>query len=422
MSGNNLEAMLSIGAVRYGDNLTEEEINTNTRLDKLENQNAGERLSYLEDANSVNEERITFIEGLNLGERLSYLEDSDHLNTSKIKTLENINADERISILEKNTRRLFKPAFGVCQWWITTDKTTGRYTCVSDERIKADIDIFSAMGIEEMSLCVHCSFDTSNKEWYTIHSGANILMAYNYCISKGIRPNSLKFMVYGVTKVDTLGQYFTSFKEFITSKVNSFCSFFSSKGCELDAVTVLNELPNLYNKTENKDFVLSLLQIPKNYNYKASISMTSVWEYSSLSSDIINALDVFCFNCYPTISYNGEQASLEEAIQAWDKLICGYKSIKQRHSDKEIIITETGCQDRYEALINPAAYNWTTDYPNTSNGKAPALFLKCLFESEMKDLVKSINYWFFDALYDSNGVIYKDVDKVIREYIKGVDD
>lgn len=75
MSGNNLEAILSIGAVRYGDNLTEEEINTNTRLDKLENQNAGERLSDLEYANSVNDERITSIEGLNLGDRVTTLED-----------------------------------------------------------------------------------------------------------------------------------------------------------------------------------------------------------------------------------------------------------------------------------------------------------------------------------------------------------
>lgn len=417
MSGNNLEAILSIGAVRYGDNLTEEEINTNTRLDKLENQNAGERLSDLEYANSVNDERITSIEGLNLGNRVPALEDGGRLNTSKIKMLEDINADKRIGILEKNTRRLFKPAFGVCQWWITTDKATGRYTCVSDERIKADIDKFANAGIEETSLCVHIGLDINTSEWYMIHSGANALMIYNYCKSKGIRCNTLKFMVYDSTARTKIKPYWSKFQSFLKTKLNSYCTYLSSQNCKFDCVTALNECTIIYNDSEYTSSVLDLLATIQQTGYKAGLSFSNAMEFIKATPSIRELIDVVCLNLYPTISYNGKIATIEEGISGWNKICLELQSIRERFPDKPIIITETGCQDRWEALIDPGRYNWTTDYDNTSHGEAPAFMLKTIFESKLKEYVSSINWWYEDSLFDSNGKMFDSVKETLKDYI-----
>ena len=79
MSGNNLEAVLSIGSIRYGDNVTEEEINVDTRLKKLEDINAGVRLDELEKKDQK--------------DRVDELVD-------KVKNLEDVNADSRLETLE----------------------------------------------------------------------------------------------------------------------------------------------------------------------------------------------------------------------------------------------------------------------------------------------------------------------------------
>ena len=417
MSGHDLEAILSVGAVRYGDNLTDEELNTNTRLDKLENQNAGERLSALEDANVTNDERITSIEELELGGRVTTLEENDATNTLKIKSLEDINADKRISILEKNTRRLFKPAFGVCQWWITTDKSTGRYTCVSEQRIKADIDKFANAGIEEMSLCVHIGLDKNTSEWYMIHSGANILMAYNYCKSKGIRCNTLKFMVYDSTARTNIKPYWGKFKNFLKTRLNSYCTYLSSQNCKFDCVTALNECTSIYNDADYTSDVSDLLNTIQQTGYKAGLSFSNAMEFIKAPSLTRNKIDVVCINLYPTITYNGKIATIEEGISGWDKICLELQSIRERFPDKPIIITETGCQDRWEALIAPGRYNWTTDYDNTSHGKAPAFMLKTIFESKLKEYVSSINWWYEDSLFDSNGKIFDSVKETLKDYI-----
>lgn len=327
---------------------------------------------------------------------------------------------ERLNYIDNKIVRKFKPKFGIAQWWIKKDSTSNKWISKTNEEIEADIKMFSEIGVEEMSINIFCSYDKTEKEWYMIHSGAVALNSYNYCINYGIRPSTLKFMVYDMTKTEISETYIGSFKTFMTTKVRSFCSYLKSKGCEFDAVTVLNELPQLYTNTNHATFVSELLDIPKEFNYKASLSLTSVLEYEKIQNEIIDKIDIFCFNCYPTISYNGSETTIEESTRAWDRWVLIYKSIKQKHPDKEIIITEIGCQDRWESLVNPGDSTINTKYTTPTNGLAAEIFLRGLFESEMKNLVKSITYWYYDSLYDyKNNTKYNNISLLFSEYIKG---
>lgn len=314
--------------------------------------------------------------------------------------------------------RRFKAKLGIAQWWITG--SGNRYYSRSVAQMKEDIDRFSSMGIEEMTLCIHMGRDKSTGEWYMIHSKEDMLTAYNYAATKGIRCNVLKFMVYDSTARSNMKTDWTNCKAALTSNITSYCSYFKDNGCEFDCVIVLNEMPGLYIGSSYTDDIKSLLAIPKTYGYNASMSLTNPLEFYQMTSTLRDAMDTYCINIYPNLSYIGNRTSLEDATRGWDRFVHDLRGIKQRYPGKAIIVTETGCQDRWEALSCPGKFNWTTDYPNTSLGDAPALFLQGMFESGIDEVVKSVNWWFYDSLYDNTGTIYPQVEKVIKMYIKGV--
>lgn len=118
MSGNNLEAVLSIGSIRYGDNVTEEEINVDTRLKKLEDINAGVRLDELEkkdqkdrvdelvdkvkNLEDVNaDSRLETLENINTGVRLDEIETALSVDDDRIKKLENLKISEAIKSINQ---------------------------------------------------------------------------------------------------------------------------------------------------------------------------------------------------------------------------------------------------------------------------------------------------------------------------------
>lgn len=319
---------------------------------------------------------------------------------------------------DSTSLRRFKPKLGISQWWITG--SGNRYYSMGETQIKKDIDTFSSIGIEEMVLCLHMGRDKSTGEWYMIHSKETALMAYNYAAIKGIRCNVLKFMVYDSAARGNIKPDWTNFKAKLSSVISEYCSYLSSNNCEFDCVVVLNEAPAVYLGSTYKDDIIALLDIPRASGYNASMSLTNPLEFYDMTSALRDAQDTYCINCYPNTSYKGNLTTLTDAKGAWDRWSKDLLGIKQRYPGKPIIITETGIQDRWEAFAVPGWFNWTTDYPNTSLGEAPALFLQGMFESDLNDIVKSVNYWFYDALYDSDGNVYPAVAKVIKQYIKGV--
>ena len=43
--------------------------------------------------------------------------------------------------------------------------------------------------------------------------------------------------------------------------------------------------------------------------------------------------------------------------------------------------------------------------------------LKTIFESKLKEYVSSVNWWYEDSLFDSNGKIFDSVKETLKDYI-----
>ena len=332
-------------------------------------------------------------------------------------------------------KRKVNASFSIAEWWTYTASDNSndsvKLVCASHERITQDLELFKKMGVDGLSLCVYGTYgidklDTSitTNHWYMVQKIDDVIYICSECKRLGLNIAHLKFMFYGLinyasTTAGFLIKHMDTFQPFWKEAINNYCKAIKEAGYNVDVVTVLNELLPIYNDEKYKDFVIELLNIPKKYNYKRSISCASIWEITALNNEIRDNLDIFCSNMYPSGSYNGSNSTLEEQIQCWDRIIIFAKVLKEDYPNKQIYITETGCRDTWEALARPGDYNLTPNNGYTkSYGESSVLFLKGLFESEMMQYVSDITYWYFDSLYDTNTRnIFDNVKKFFNEYL-----
>lgn len=331
--------------------------------------------------------------------------------------------------------RKLKASFSVAEWWTYTAKDSSKdavkLICASHERITQDLELFKKIGVDGLSLCVYGTYgidklDTSitTNHWYMVQKIDDVLYICSECERLGLKVTHLKFMFYGLTNYASttaafLIKHMDTFKPFWKDIINNYCKAIKEAGYNVDVVTVLNELSPIYNNEKYNDFVIELLNIPKKYNYKRSISCANIGEIIMLNNEVKDSLDIFCSNVYPFGSYNGKNTTLEEQIQCWDRAIILAKALKEDYPNKLLYISETGCRDTWEALARPGHYDLTPDNGYTrSYGGVSAIFLKSLFESEMMQYVSDITYWYFDSLYNtSTREIFEPIKELFNEYL-----
>lgn len=373
---------------------------------------------------------------------------SDKVNNKLVEVLDTIKMDEYVDIfmdsvkesvkelgseinkINKQLNRKLKATLSIAEWWTYTASDSSedavKLVCASHERITQDLELFKKIGVDGLSLCVYGTYgadklDTSitTNHWYMVQKIDDVLYICSECERLGLKVTHLKFMFYGLTNYGVsntsfIKSHLDTFKPFWKEAINNYCKAIKEAGYNVDVVTILNEVPDIYNANSYKDLVLELLNIPKTYNYKASISCTNLGEIIIMNTDITSKLDVLCCNMYPKGSYNGAQATLEEQIQCWDRMIILSKALKEDYPEKQLFITETGCRDTWEALAQPGNYDIDDSKYTKSYGKSTVLFLKGLFESEMMNYASNITYWYFDSLYNTNT---REVFPVIKEFL-----
>ena len=268
---------------------------------------------------------------------------------------------EKDIVLLKNSERKIKSSFSISEWWTYTasdsSKDAVKLICASHERITKDLELFKKIGVDGLSLCVYGTYgidklDTSitTNHWYMVQKIDDVIYICSECKRLGLKVTHLKFMFYGLTNYASttagfLIKHMDTFQPFWKETINNYCKAIKEAGYNVDVVTVLNEVPDIYNANTYKDLVLELLNIPKKYNYKASISCTNLGEIITMDTDIKNNLDIFCCNMYPKGSCNGSNSTLEEQIQCWNRMIILAKALKEDYPNKQLYMTETGCRD-----------------------------------------------------------------------------
>lgn len=294
--------------------------------------------------------------------------------------------DDRLEKIEVDTSyKKFKPLFGVAPWF---RRESGDIT---EKEIDEQIENFKKYGAKSICLCCHIKHD--NGEFVTVEKLDDVFMAYTKILSQGLKVTTLKFMdQYSIP--DIAGENIERYKQAILGIMSTWCDKF--KDTTITKVTCINESENFYLDKKYEQVVLDIISMPKNMGFEVGLSTVDIRSSIELSLPIKDKVDFFACNVYPAMSYNMQNARLDECLSAWSYHELGLKTLKT--FGKPIILTETGCQDRWEALSRPS--NWTFINGGTpSKGEAPVLFLKSLFESNIGEYVDEVYYWYYDAIW-----------------------
>lgn len=303
--------------------------------------------------------------------------------------------------------RKFRPSFGVAPWFLSS--ASGSLESAPRLNIENQMRRMKEFGAEEYSMIVHVRYNSANNSFDVIQNLDDMLWACDKAKEIGLGVSMVKFHTFGITASiinENSNTFQTQWKQFLTLWADGF----KNKG--IPYFTVLNEAANIYLNSNFETFVLDCIAIPKVYGFKVGLSTMNYLECVNLSSAIKNAVDGFFVNAYPTVSYNRNKSTVEEAVNAWDTTILGFRQLKIEYPTKFIVMSETGCQDYWEALSSPGKHDWNTvSGTMRSYGEAPNLFLISLFESDVKHYVEKVVYWYYDAIH------YENAKKTILHYI-----
>lgn len=313
------------------------------------------------------------------------LKSVDMWNTYFEKTSGNIEEKyaTRLNKIGNMLPRKCKASFGIAPWWVSG---------TSRQKIEEDIIKNKNIGCKEMPIIVHIGINNDNK-FYTKENIDDMYFAYEKCKENGIKISMIKFHE-DFNTANLLLNRLEEFKAYWKTQLEAWAKKF--EGCNIPYFTVMNELKMIYNNSTYDDFLIECLEIPKNRGFKAGISTMGIQENFNFSTNLNNAVDCYFCNIYPVISYNGQNATYEESVRAWDTQIMLSSELKK--NGKPMIMSETGCQDRWSALSNPGRYDWPNIDGTPTQGLAPVLFLYGLFNSGITDYYTSITYWYYDAL------------------------
>ena len=117
-----------------------------------------------------------------------------------------------------------------------------------------------------------------------------------------------------------------------------------------------------------------------------------------LSNDIKSTLDILGINHYRCINSKLDKTTFEDSFKSWNNN-AAYKVLdylKKKYQDKEIIISETGVQDYWEALAKPENFTWQN--PTPANGKSQDIYLYGLLETCPE--IDAVCWWYNFAYED----------------------
>lgn len=290
---------------------------------------------------------------------------------------------------------------GVAALWSANTWDTGLTT------MKSQIDTWVSNGVEEISYIINIQY--INNEFVIYGNQDNALEALQYAISKGLIIKCLK--VHGANDEANVTSYgLENFKTRWKYLLNEIHNKFSLLNIEY--FVVLNEKEYMYENTTNyENFILECISQMKDYGYKVGVSTASTY-YSvvKISELIKNAVDCFFINQYPSLSFKGNRATLDDCKSGWNSqfLLSSIENIKSY--GKEIILSESGVRNYYEYLASPSKYTWdsNTGITPSVNGEVGILYLGSLLKSEYIKYFSRLWLWYPDTFMKPDVKVYID--------------
>lgn len=314
------------------------------------------------------------------------------------------NIDTQLAKTTNNTRKL-KFKLNVSPWWYNTTK----------EIIDRDIPLFKQMGVDGFTLCVHV--ENNGTSLYVKEDLDLLLYAISEIKKVGKSVSAIK--MHCLQQVfDSYSDSFEQYKTIVFQVAQKF------KNLDIPYFTFLNEVPKIYNGSDIKNDILinELSTYIRNLGFKVGVTFThdleildTVYKYPSRVSNY----DCFFMNTYTIIGYKGNKTTYQDSIYAWERMDKVINVCKSLYPDKPFILSECGIQHYWEALRNPALYNypsWGTD----GQGKVAELFFYGLFENKNMNsgLIDEVWMWYPEQMHFDS--FYKFVNSYTNNNIGGV--
>lgn len=338
------------------------------------------------DENIVREKIDTYIHQLDIDGRLNRT--LEHI-TKKVDTEINEAKTDFTNKFKNfnNDKRVFKPAFGHCVDW--SSKTGEGYNW-SEEQIKKEIDELIEFGIEELSVTIQTQCRNGN---VTLVSDLNLFKTcLDYAKEKGLNTKMIKIHcnefreeVKKSSNPNNLYNKWCTVVETVTNSFQGICNYFIP----------INEGEHIFTDSKHTTFLYNCLLKVKEKGFKCGFSASSAEQWEMLPSSIKTNCDFVCFNCYPSISLKGLKTSYNDVVNALDEyLLNNFINKFKEEYNKEVFITEIGCEDRESCLA--CTYVW--DFGNGeifNNGEVQKIMLKGVFEYlKDNDNLSGIYYWY----------------------------
>lgn len=312
------------------------------------------------------------------GDRLNYFD--EQLDTNKKEVINKIND-------LNNNKRIFKSVFGHCVDWSFVDGNGGNW---GEEKIKTEIDNLKRFGVEELSITIQTK---CQNEIVSLVSDLELFKkCLDYAQEKGLKTSMIKIhcnefrqsLNTVLDKTSLFNQWYSLVRN-VSDYFKGYCEYF----------VPINEGENIFKENGYEDFLNECLTIGKNTGFKCGFTPSSANQWDLLPETVRYSCDFISFNCYPEISLKGLNTTYKDVVNGFENYgLNSWINYHKKLYNKEIIITEIGCEDRASCFAN--TYVW--DFGNGesyNNGQVQNIMLKGIFES-LKDNtnLNKLYYWF----------------------------
>lgn len=234
-------------------------------------------------------------------------------------------------------------------------------TTSSRENMQKDVDACSKAGVDGLTLIVHIGHNTNSNTLFIAEDLVELAWGIEQMQLKGIEPNCIKIHKQGISEsnVQTIGEtsYMTQWKNLMTQIHEALSVFHFPK------MVVHNESALFYgiNASQTRiDFVNECLQLARGWGYKVGITQMGFEEACYQTNASVQAsCDFIGVNHYQAVSTTNQPVSTKEIKRSMvEGVMFQRASYLKKKTGKPVILSESGVQDYWVSLANPALSTW----------------------------------------------------------------
>lgn len=326
----------------------------------------------------------------------------------------NYSVEELNELLDKvedmTINRNYKPEFIVSTYWNEVLDTSGNYTMYDVSKIKKDIENWVYHKVDGITMIIHIGINKNENKLF-IGADINKLLEYaQLAKNEGLKIHAVKVHKQKITAedIENTSDFNIQYKALIDNIADNFNNI-------TDRFICFNEFSHMYNNSNNKSFVLDVINSIKNKGFKVGVSTQGAEEMYVMEDEIKQALDILGINHYRYISSKKERTTYNDSFKSWNNstVLKVMEYLKDKYPNKEIVMTESGVQDYWLALSKPENFIWSDT--TSTGGYAQSIYLYGLLLATNVDFIDSVWWWFNFSKKESETA------KLLRYFLGGID-